>query len=114
MDKLKKESLFLTLIIVFTLILGLLLGINYAKTDTSTSQIQNINISSKEKTYDKINLNKSTKKELKLLPNVGDKTAELIIEYRKNHGGFQTVNELLNIPNINRKTFENIKDKVEV
>ena len=115
MNKSRKETIFLSLIIIFTLMLGFIIGINYTNPFVHNTQMQNVNITTEYNgNKDKINLNTATKKELMILPSVGEVTAENIIEYRKTHGGFITINELLNIPNINRKTFENIKDRVEV
>jgi len=115
MNKSKKETVFLSLIIIFTLMLGFIIGINYTNPFMQNTQTQNVNITTEynDNKY-KINLNTATKKELMLLPSVGEVTAENIIKYRKTHGEFITINELLNIPNINRKTFENIKNRVEV
>ncbi|PWH86255.1 phospholipase D-like domain-containing protein [Brumimicrobium oceani] len=56
-----------------------------------------------------LNLNKATAKELELIPSVGPKTAESIIAYRDNKGGFKQLEELTQIRGIGIKTLEKLK-----
>ena len=53
----------------------------------------------------KVDLNTATGKELESLPGVGPRTAELIIEYREQHDGFQKIEELMNVRGIGERTF---------
>lgn len=48
----------------------------------------------------RIDLNTATVEELTRLSGLGEKTAEKIIAYRDSHGGFDRVEELLNIDGI--------------
>lgn len=61
-----------------------------------------------------INLNTATKSELMSLPNVGEVTAQRIIDYRSEHHGFTIIDELMNVKGIGEKTFERIKNEVSV
>ena len=61
-----------------------------------------------------VNINTATLEELQTIPGVGIKTAEKILEYRKNNGGFSTIDELINIDGIGEKTLEKIKPMVKV
>jgi len=61
---------------------------------------------------EKININTADKALLKTLANIGDKTADAILLYRKENGGFSSVEEILSIPGIGQKTFDEIKDYI--
>jgi len=56
-----------------------------------------------------INLNTATVTELMQLPRVGQKTAERIITFRKQHGGFQRPEELMNVKGIGEKSYAKVK-----
>lgn len=55
---------------------------------------------------DKIRLNTATVEDLMWLPGLGEKTARSILDYRDLHGGFQRVEELLQIEGIGSKKLE--------
>lgn len=61
-----------------------------------------------------ININTATVEELTELPGIGEATANKIIEYRKQNGKFETIEELKNVVGIGNSKFENIKDKIKV
>lgn len=67
-----------------------------------------------ESFFQKIDINKATLEELELLPGVGRKIAERIMEYRRVHGGFMKVDEILRIKGIGKRKYERIKDFIEV
>ena len=56
-----------------------------------------------------VNLNTATVTELMQLPRVGQKTAERIVAFRKQHGGFQRAEELMNVRGIGEKSFAKLK-----
>lgn len=56
-----------------------------------------------------INLNKATKFELMKLPGVGEKTADVIIEYRKTNQ-FRKIEDIMNIKGIGPKKFEKMRE----
>jgi len=60
-----------------------------------------------------INLNAATKAELMMLPGVGEKTAEKIIEYRKLQK-FSSPADIMNIKGIGEKKFEKMKQYLSV
>ncbi|MEH7334003.1 helix-hairpin-helix domain-containing protein [Neobacillus drentensis] len=62
----------------------------------------------------KINLNKADENELQNLPGIGPSKAAAIIEYRNTSGPFKAVEDLKNISGIGDKTFEKLKDLVDV
>jgi competence protein ComEA len=63
---------------------------------------------------DKVNINTATEKELIELPGIGAVIAKRIVEYRKAHGGFKSIDELKKVKGIGSKKFEAIKDRVTV
>ena len=60
----------------------------------------------------KISINNASLEELQKIPGVGPVTAQKIVEYRENAGGFSSIDELLNISGIGEKTYKKIQDYV--
>jgi len=63
--------------------------------------------------FAKININTAIMQELYSLRGIGQIKALAIIEYRKKHF-FKTIEEIMNVKGIGKKTFEKIKDEIEV
>lgn len=61
-----------------------------------------------------VNLNTATLDELDGLPEVGPVTAQAILDYRTEHGGFGSVDELLDIEGIGEKTLAKLAPLVTV
>lgn len=61
-----------------------------------------------------ININNANSDELKSLPGIGDAKAASIIRYREENGGFQSVDELLNVNGISEKILESIRNDITV
>ncbi len=57
----------------------------------------------------KININQASASQLVLLPRVGAKAAERIVEYRKAHGSFNQADELMEVKGIGEKLFLQLK-----
>jgi len=66
------------------------------------------------KAQKKIDLNKATSSEFQLLPGVGPQLGRRIVEYREANGKFHQIEELMQIPGIGPKRFEQIKDYITV
>lgn len=62
----------------------------------------------------KININEAAAEELMELPGIGEAKAADIIRYREEHGGFQNIEEIMNISGIKEAVFDKIKDKIVV
>ena len=62
----------------------------------------------------RIDLNTATQSELETLPGIGAVTAENIIQYRTDHDGFSSVEELSNVSGIGGKTLETLREFVMV
>ncbi len=56
-----------------------------------------------------VNVNLATAEQLELLPGIGPARAEAIIVYRKKHGPFQKVEDLVEVSGIGDKALERIK-----
>jgi competence protein ComEA len=61
-----------------------------------------------------VNINTAGANELTLLPRVGEKGAERIIEYRKEHGPFKKAADLMQVKGIGAKTFELLSPYIAV
>lgn len=62
----------------------------------------------------KINLNTAEKEELMTLSGVGSAKADAIISYRKEQGGFHSIEEIMEIEGIKEGVFKKIQDKITV
>ncbi|MEG2000415.1 MAG: helix-hairpin-helix domain-containing protein [Evtepia sp.] len=63
---------------------------------------------------ERIDLNTAGLSDLDRLPGVGEKRAESILRYREEHGGFHSVEELLEIKGIGEKRLEEMRAYVTV
>lgn len=63
---------------------------------------------------EKIDLNTATAAELETLSGIGESRAAAIVAYREEHGAFQSVEELLEVPGIGEATLEKVRDMIEV
>jgi competence protein ComEA len=61
-----------------------------------------------------VSLNTATADQLDELEGVGPATAQKILDWRKQHGGFRSVDDLKQIGGIGPKRFEALKDKVRI
>ena len=61
---------------------------------------------------DRFNINQASIEELMDLPGIGATRAQDIVEYRKENGPFQSVDDLLQISGIGEKTLERFKDQL--
>lgn len=62
----------------------------------------------------RVNINMATARQLVDLPSIGDKMAQRIIDYRNTIGQFKTKEQLKNVSGIGDKTYENLKDKIDL
>jgi competence protein ComEA len=57
----------------------------------------------------KVNINQASAKEFANLPRIGTKQAERIVEYRKEHGSFARVEDLMEVKGVGEKLFTTLK-----
>lgn len=65
-------------------------------------------------TEGKIDINIATKEELMTLNGIGESRAENILRYRQEQGGFQCIEDLMNVEGIKEGIFQKIKDSITV
>ena len=61
-----------------------------------------------------LNLNTATKDELVALSGIGPAKAQAILDYRTQHGGFKSVDELKDVKGIGARRFEKLKPELTV
>ncbi|MEZ0233119.1 MAG: ComEA family DNA-binding protein [Methylophilaceae bacterium] len=61
-----------------------------------------------------VNINTATQDELQSVTGIGPKKSLAIIEYRKQHGAFKSINDLDNVKGFGPKIIEKIKDEISV
>lgn len=61
-----------------------------------------------------VNINTASASELALLPRVGEKAAQRIIDYRKEHGPFKKPADLMQVKGVGAKSFELMSPYVTV
>lgn len=75
---------------------------NYSERSIDTDQYSGL----------KISINNATIEELILLPGIGEKTAESIISFREQNGGFNNIDDLVKVSGIGSKKLEKIKNYI--
>ena len=61
---------------------------------------------------DKTDINTAPEEELDELPGVGETLAEDIIAYREANGGFESIEEIMNVDGIGESLFAGMKDMI--
>jgi competence protein ComEA len=64
--------------------------------------------------FSAVNVNKANSAQLQTLNGIGPAKAQEIIKYRKAHGGFKTVEELVNVKGIGPKSLMKMKAQVSI
>mgnify|MGYP001137880761 CR=1 FL=1 len=85
----------------------------YEVSDENTDTTSIVSSESKDSDKDKININNASKEELTSLPNIGDKRADSIIEYRQTNK-FESIEDIKNVNGIGEKFYQSLKDLITV
>ncbi len=62
----------------------------------------------------RVNINTASAEELDGLPGIGASTAQAIVNYRRQYGKFQRIDEITNVEGIGPATYDRIKDLITV
>jgi len=73
------------------------------------------NIQAAQKTSNKkININTASVDELQKLPRIGAQVAQRIVDFRKEHGRFNRIEDLMKVRGIGESTFSKLKNLITV
>lgn len=89
----------------------------YTVEEVQQMEMQPNQISASQENTDakgKININTANLAELQEIPGIGEVKAKSIMEYREANGGFQSIENLQEVPGIKGKTFDKVKDYITV
>lgn len=62
----------------------------------------------------KVNINTANLEELMGLPGIGEGKAQSILQYRQEHGSFQSIEEIMNVEGIKEGTYSKFKDQITI
>lgn len=60
-----------------------------------------------------VDINRADRELLMTLPGIGESKADVILQYREEHGAFAAIEDLMEIPGIKEGVFNKIKDKIK-
>ena len=93
-----------TSLLVLVLVLFSLNQLGFAQTSAPT----------KETGKALVNINSAGQSELEKLPGIGPSLAKKILDFRQKNGQFKTTNDLMAVPGIGEKKFEQLKNLITV
>ncbi len=104
--------------VFFCLLVGVFIGRNltgaYVPVEAIVNPENKEEIISTSPMDGKIDLNTATIQQLRLLPGVGEATAQKILAYREENGGFSSLEELMNVSGIGEKKFANMLPYIKI
>ena len=118
----KTEQALFTVIIIIICSLTIFFSFNYIKrksgspeffvTENNSEVVRAVTDSTLDGVL--ININTATLPELCILPSIGEKKAQAIIDYRNDNGRFVTVEDIMKVSGIGEVLFEKIKNYITV
>ena len=64
--------------------------------------------------FAKVDINNANIKDLQTLKGVGDKKAQMIVDYRTKNGEFKSIEDLMKVDGIGKKIIEDNKKELEI
>jgi len=98
----KSLPIFITLFFIATMSVAAMPAENAPETETSASSAGVVNI------------NTADAAQLSLLPRIGEKIAQRIVDYRTEHGPFAKTSDLMQVKGIGDKSFQNLSSYLTV
>lgn len=89
-------------------------GEEEAPSQASAGQSSNAGSAGQNGPAKTVNINTAAAEELQTLPGIGPSKAETIIAYREENGGFDSIEDLMNVTGIGEKSFEKLKSSITV
>jgi len=109
-------KLLLALAIVLVIISSYRIMHSFADTGPEALKLE-VTIGDNDRRYApvfKVDLNLSPADSLELIPGIGPVLASRIVHYRDSVGRFEKVDDLIKVPGIGMKTYDKLKDYIEV
>ncbi len=113
----KTEKLLLGLTALFLCVLAVLFFHDRSSAQSAAVTVETARAAAQEDVLGDLtplNLNTATAEELETLPGIGEELARRILAYRTERGGFESIEELLNISGIGEKKLEDLRQRVTV
>jgi competence protein ComEA len=100
---------YLPIILLITLLLSIPVSSSFAgsKKSTNTGEHQS-------QVSERLDINKAEVEELSQLPGIGEKKAQMIVQYVEENGKFKSVDELVNVKGIGPKLLEKISPFITI
>lgn len=105
--------LIMALLLAVGIVTGIFIGRNTKLNSVSLQPADTVSVST-ESIDHRLNINTASAAQLMALPGIGETLAGRIIAYREEVGAFDSLDELLAVHGIGKKTLENIEHLVTV
>ena len=110
----KKATGVIALAITILFILGTVMFYFIKNVPSTALHIQTVHPTTGQYSDALVDLNTATKEQLMALPGIGEILAQRILDYRRDHDGFQSLGELMNVPGIGETTLQEILDYITI
>lgn len=108
LSQLIATGVFLLAVLVFALF-----HINPQPTPSLTALTNKAYAASDSREY-KLNINTASAEELTMLPGVGEKIAQRIVEYREENGPYASVDDIMQVKGVKQTLFNDISDYITI